>query len=377
MPVSLRTKLNPGSRSGPLEPIMKRALSIFALSAALCACTLPRPVASFSEVQKAGKAGDIQLIPVTGSTIPPAPAAPAVAFPADFLSAPESQYGRLGPGDRLAVKVWESGSSTVFASTGSSGSDLGEMSIDESGRIYLPYVGAVRAEGLTIAELRSVITGRLRTVVLNPQVDIRLVEHRSALVSVQGAAGKTGSFPIEQGRTRLAQLLAEAAPDQKNPEVLEVVVRRNGETATARLSDVYSDPRLDIALQPGDSVILREVNQSVTVLGAAGIQGSVPITKRDFTLLDAIAAAKGLNPDAANPRAVFLMRLPADPSAAPIVYHYDMRRPDEMAFAARTVLHDDDAVMISSAPFAQLRLVLASVAQSLTAARAAATVPIL
>jgi polysaccharide biosynthesis/export protein len=355
---------------------LKRALPLFALTVSLGACTLPRPVASFSEVEKSGKAGDIRLIPVTGDNIPPAPASAAIVFPADFVSAPETEYGRLGPGDRLAVRVWESGSSTVFASTGSSGGDLGEMTVDQSGRIYLPYVGAIRAEGLTVPELRSAITGRLRTVVLNPQVDIRLVEHRSALVSVQGAAGKTGSFPIEQGRTRLAQLLAEAAPDQKNPEMLEVVIRRNGESATARLSDVYANPRLDIALQPGDTVILRQVDHTVTVLGAAGVQGTVPMTKRDFSLLDAIGAAKGLSADAANPRAVFLMRLPDDPAAAPIVYHYDMRRPEEMAFAARTVLRDNDAVLISSAPFAQLRLVLASVAQSRAAVRSAAPVPV-
>jgi polysaccharide export outer membrane protein len=350
-------------------------VSLAAAAAVLGGCTMPRPVASFSEVERSGKAGDIQLIPVTGATIPPAPvSSTAPAFPADFVSTPEPDYDRLGPGDRLSVRIWESGSSNVFASTGSTGSDLGELTIDDSGRVYLPYVGAIQAEGLTVPQLRSSITQRLRTVVLNPQVDVRLVEHRSALVSVQGAAGKTGSFPIEQGRTRLSQLLAEAAPDQKNPAMLDVVVRRNGRSATARLSEVYSNPRYDIALQPGDSVILRTVDETVTVLGAAGVQGTVPMTKRNFTLLDALGASRGLNPEAANPRAVFLMRLPENPNAAPVVYHFDMRRPEEVSYAARTVLQDKDAVLISSAPFAQLRLVLASVAQSLVALRSAAAV---
>jgi polysaccharide biosynthesis/export protein len=116
------------------------------------------------------------------------------------------------------------------------------------------------------------------------------------------------------------------------------------------------------------------VDESVTVLGAAGVQGTVPMTKRNFTLLDAIGASRGLSPDAANPRAVFLMRMPDNPNAAPIVYHFDMRRPEEVSFAARTVLQDKDAVLISSAPFAQIRLVLASVAQSLVALRSATTI---
>ena len=131
------------------------------------------------------------------------------------------------------------------------GPDLGELTVDETGRLYLPYVGAIQAAGQTIPQVRATVIRRLSSVVLRPQVDIREVERRSMLVTVQGDAAKTGVYPITRGRTRLSALLAEVAPSQKLPEMLRVTVRRGDEVGQVRLSDVYRDPRLDIALRPG------------------------------------------------------------------------------------------------------------------------------
>jgi len=345
------------------------ALTVLA-TASLSGCALPRSATSLHEVQSASAAGQIQLVPVTASTVPPPAPVLHAAFPAELVGSSDYAYDRLGPGDRLAMRIYESGTPTVFTANGGA-TDLGEVTVDEAGRLYVPYAGAFRVTGMTIPEVQAAITRKLRTVVLNPQVDLRPVESRSRLVSVQGAAAKTGSYSIERGRTRLSALLADVAPDQKNPEMLQVTVRRGGTEGTARLSDVYTDPALDIALRPGDAVILREIVQHVTVLGAAGVQGQVQIPKRDFSVMDAIGEARGLSQEAADPRAVFLMRAQADPAAPPLVYQFDLRRPDTIVLARRFIVRDNDAIMISSAPFAQTRMVLQSFAQSLSGIRAA------
>jgi polysaccharide export outer membrane protein len=281
----------------------------------------------------------------------------------------ETAYDKLGPGDRLQVRVWESGAPSVFTA----GPDLGELTVDESGRLYLPYVGAIQAAGLTIPQVRANVIRRLSTVVLRPQVDIREVERRSMLVTVQGDAAKTGVYPITRGRTRLSALLAEVAPSQKMPEMLRVTVRRGEEIGQVRLSDVYRDPRLDIALRPGDSIILNEVVENVTVLGAAGIQGQFRIPQRDFSLMDAIGQARGLSDDSADPRAVFLLRPPPTKEATPLVYQLDMRRPDTIALASRFTVHDGDAVLISNAPFTQTRKLLQAFSATLNPVRSATT----
>jgi len=346
------------------------AAVVLLAAASLSGCAMPRSASSLHEVESASAAGQIQLVPVTASTVPPPAPVLHGVFPAELAEHSDYAYERLGPGDRLAMRIYESGTPTVFTSNGGA-TDLGEVTIDESGRLFVPYAGAFRVTGMTIPEVQAAIARKLRTVVLNPQVDIRPVESRSRLVSVQGAAAKTGSYPIERGRTRLSSLLADVAPDQKNPEMLQVTVRRGGTEGTARLSDIYADPALDIALRPGDSIILKEVVQHVTVLGAAGVQGQVQIPKRDFSVMDAIGEARGLSEDTADPRAVFLMRAQADPAAPPLVYQFDLRRPETVVLARRFIVRDNDAILISSAPFAQTRKVLQTFAQSITGLRSA------
>jgi polysaccharide export outer membrane protein len=357
-------------------PTSRMRSAIFAtilIGSTLSACATPRSVASLSEVQRSAEQGQVVLVPVTAQTLPPPPPL-AASFPAEFVRAGEFDYDELGPGDRLNVRIWESGTQSVFAPESGGGTDLGEVTVDESGRIYIPYAGRVRVSGLTLSEARSAIIGRLRTVVANPQVDIRAADRRSALVSVQGDAAKTGSFPIVRGRTRLGELLAEVAPSQKMPEMLKVTVRRNGQAATVRLSDIYANPALDIALRPGDSIIVNEEVQNVTVLGAAGAQGQIRIPERDFSLIAALGQARGINAELADPRAVFVLRAPEQPGAPPIAYQFDMRRPESIALANRFVVRDNDAILISNAPFAQVRQTLTAIAQGLSGFRSAITV---
>lgn len=345
---------------------------LIAVVVSVAGCALPAPVATLGDVQASAKQGQIVLVPLTAQTLPQAPASKA-SFPADFIQARDYAYDRLGPGDRVAVKIWESGSPSLFSATGGV-ADVGEIAVDESGRLYIPYAGSLKVSGLTIPQVRSEVLRRLSTVIASPQVDIRPVQVRSRLVSVQGSAAKTGSYPIERGRSQLGQLLAEVAPDQKNPEMLAVTVRRDGEAATVRLSDIYDNPKLDIPLRPGDSVILSPVTENVTILGATGVQGTVPIPTRDFTLIEALGSAKGLAPDSADPRAVFVVRAQPNSTAPPLVYQLDMRKPQAVALATRFVMRPNDTVLISNASFVHTRQLLLSIVQAATIGRNAALI---
>jgi polysaccharide export outer membrane protein len=346
-----------------------RFVTISLVAAMTAGCVMPRAVASLGDVHAASDQRRITLVPVTTATIPQSLLVPA-SFPAEFLTAQPIDHELLGPGDVLKVQVWEGGVPTVF--TTNSG-DLGEVTVDDQGRLYVPFAGLMPVTGRSISEVRADITRRLRTVVRNPQVDIRPVRLRSKLISVQGNAAKAGSYPIERGRTRLGELLGEAAPDLKNPEMLEVTVRRGSQSGSVRMADVLRNPALDIALQPGDAIVLNEVVENVTVLGAAGMQGQVRIAKRDYSVADVLGEARGINEEAADPRAIFLVR-PQQDNTAPTVYQFEMQRPETVALASRFVVHNKDAILISNAPFTQTRKALLTITQTLSTARSAAVV---
>ncbi|QNN65294.1 polysaccharide biosynthesis/export family protein [Sphingomonas rhizophila] len=342
--------------------------ALAALSLMIAGCVMPRAGSSYSEVQEASAQGRINLVPVTPSTLPAAPAATG-SFPAEFVAAEPVAQDALGPGDTVNIRVIEGGTPTVF--TANNG-DLGEIPVDERGRVFVPFAGSFQAADRTAAELRVDIARRLRTVVRNPQVDVRPVKVRSRLVSVQGNAAKAGTYPIERGRTRLGELLGEVAPDLKTPEMMDVTVRRDGRAGTVRMADILANPSLDIALRPGDSIVLNAIVQQVTVLGAAGAQGQVRIERRDFSVADVLGQSRGLNDDAADPRGVYLIR--ATGQGTPVVYQFEMRDPQTVALAGRFRVRDKDTVYISNAPFTQTRKALGAITQSLGGIRSAVTV---
>jgi polysaccharide export outer membrane protein len=185
---------------------------------------------------------------------------------------------------------------------------------------------------------------------------------------------KAGVYPIEQGAQRLSALLSFASPDQSNPEQTAVNVRRDGVSATVRLLDIYNDPTQDIALRPGDSIVVSSIQEYVTVIGAAGGQGRIKIARRNYSALDAVADARGLADSTADPRAFFLLRasLEGDRKAAdklPTVYQFDLRRPDQMLLAQRFAVQDGDVVFISDAPFTQVQKALSALSASLGTVR--------
>ena len=354
--------------SGQLGSIARApAIAVACLIPLLAAgCTLPRSGASYGEVRSAAEDGDIRLVPAEQAGIVPLAAA-ADRFPAELEARGWFDADRLGPGDRVQMYVYESGTPAVF---GAQNGNLGEAVVDETGSLYVPYAGAVRVGGMTLPQARQAVARSLRTVVREPQVDLRLAEIRSRLVSVQGNAAKPGTYPIERGRLRLVELLGETAPQLEMPEMVNVTVRREGRAATVRLSEVMRNPALDIDLHPGDVIVLDQLDENITVLGAAGVQGQVPITRRDFSVLDALGEARGLNDDASDPRAVFLIRQQAD-GTAPVVYQFDMRRPEIVALASRFPVYNNDAVLISNASYTQLRKVLQAFSMSLSPVRSA------
>lgn len=345
---------------------------------ALQGCTLPRAAPTLREIQGARTGTGVRVVPVTAELAFAGREPEQASFPAIMQGLAETDFDKLGPGDKIDVTVWERDGLGVFPATASGAADLGEIAIDREGMIYLPYAGAMSAAGLTASQLHEEIARKLKSVVIGPQVGVRLIERRSLIVTVQGDVAKPGAVPIDHGTQRLSGLLGLVAPNQQNPEQLAVTVRRGSLTGTVRLSDIYRDPAQDIALQGGDSIIVHAIVQHVAILGAAGQQGRILLSKRNFSVIDALGEARGLADSSADPRAVFLLR--ASPPTAgtgaadgPVIYQFDMRRPADVFLAHRFAVHDEDALLISDAPFTQVQKLLSTFSATLGTARSVST----
>ena len=343
---------------------------------AASSCALPRSGPSASEFNRSATAGAIHLVEASeADAVATRQAEPAAGFAPEWQAAQPISADVIGVGDTIDVTIFERDGLNMFPAGQDGASHLQGLPVEVNGAVQLPYVGSLPLAGLTPAEARSAVLRRLRRIALSSDVTVAISGRHSQLVSVQGDVTKPGMVPLGPETRRLTSLLSQAAPTPANLEQAVVTVRRGIQATSLRLSDIFEQPSQDIALRPGDIVIVRNVVSAVSVLGAAGLQGRVRITKRAYSLIDAVADARGLNDSAASPGAVYLMRLsnPNELTAtAPTVYHFDFRDPAQIAIAARFIVHDGDAVLIANAPFAQSTKVLSAFSGVLNTARSAA-----
>lgn len=345
-------------------------------SLALAGCALPRSGPSFAEFAKAGQANSIQLVDATVQDAAASRDPQAPAFPAAWKEAPPPTFDRIGAGDIMRVVIFEQDGLGVFGN-GQTPTTLDSVPVDANGNIQLPYIGRVRVGGLSPIQARDLILNRMKGLVASADVQVSFAERHSQIVSVQGDVTKPGAIALTPETSRLTSLLSSAAPTPTDLELATVTVRRGFQSATVRLADVFERPADDIPLHPGDIIIVRNIPQTVNVLGSAGLQGRIRVTKPNFTVMDAVADARGLDNQAANPAAVYLLQM-SDKSqataAAPKVYRFDFRNPAQLAIASSFVVHDGDVIYISTAPFTQTRQVLSALTGVLNTARSASVV---
>ncbi len=79
--------------------------------------------------------------------------------------------------------------------------------IDETGSVNFPVLGKVRLEGLTRFEAIEHLQNKIKKYVQDPIVNIQLMNYRA---SVLGEVAHPGSYPIENERTTLLDVLAKA-----------------------------------------------------------------------------------------------------------------------------------------------------------------------
>lgn len=354
-----------------------RAVAVIGPLLALCACALPRSGPSAGDFARANADGAIVLIEATMADAATTRHSLPIGFDAGWRDAAPPAFSAIGVGDLLDISLFERDGLNLFAPGPDGTSRFEGVAVDVGGAIQLPFVGRVPVAGLTPMEARAAILRPLRRLALSSDVTVVVRERRSALVTVQGDVTKPGVIPLAPQASRLSAVLGSAAPTTANIELATVTVRRDGRNATVRLSDLYDQPQDDIALKGGDIVIVRAAPGAVNVLGAAGLQGRVRITRRNYSVADAVGDARGLNDALASPAAVYLMQLGAGADALsprPRVYHFDLRKPAQIAVAAAFAVQDGDAILISNAPFAQSSKVLSAFSGVLNTARAATTI---
>jgi polysaccharide export outer membrane protein len=349
-----------------------RLLGVLLIGAMTTGCTLPRSGPTASELRTASTdpAFDMHSVNVSPAIAQITRIDTPLGFPASMTGAGTVSPDTIAPGDRLAVTVWENVNAGLLAGVGQKNTSLSDLQVDQSGQIYVPYAGRIKASGLTPDSLRDKIVESLSTQTPDPQVEVRRVAGDGSTVAIMGGVTNPGVYPIEAPTRRLSAMIAHAGGVSVADEIAQVKLERGGATGRVWLQDLYDNPREDIALRPNDRVVVETDRRAFTALGASNRQSRVQFTVRNMSALEAIAAAGGLDGRTADPTGVFVFREESAPVANRVLGRSDLVGPQRMAylidltspeglFAARDfIIRDGDTVYMTEAPFAAWSRVL-------------------
>jgi polysaccharide export outer membrane protein len=155
---------------------------------------------------------------------------------------------QIGREDVITVEVWKDPSLST------------KVPVRPDGKITLPMIGTLEAEGRTTDDLKKEITDKLRPFVEQPVVSVMVSEINAARFYVLGEVAHPGAYPV-RGRLTVVQALALAGgPTEFANDRKVVVIRNAGDGSQTRFKvdarDVLAGNAPALPLQPGDTVFV-------------------------------------------------------------------------------------------------------------------------
>ena len=158
---------------------------------------------------------------------------------------------KIGSEDVLDVVVWKN-------------PDLSKVvTVRPDGKISLPLIGDVEAEGLTVAQLKKDLEGRLEEYKETPNVAVVVQQVNSYGVYVLGEVAKPGRYQMKTYTTVLQAISTAGGFTLYAAKNKMFVLRKSSNTgAEIRIDVSYNDivsggdPSQNVLLVPGDTVVV-------------------------------------------------------------------------------------------------------------------------
>ena len=272
-------------------------------------------------MQRLAQASTGEMLPIFGRDF--FQRVPSTFAPADQI--PELTDYTVGPGDQILLRLW---GPTTFN---------GQLTVDSSGSIYVPQVGAIHVAGLRVDQLQSHITSDIQQSFRNFNLSVNLGHLRSIQVYVVGEARRPGAYTVSSLSTVLNVLFVSGGPNVQG-SLRMIQVRRDGKTiATLDLYDLLlrGDKTQDIRLQPDDTIFIPAAGPQAALAGS--VRHPAVYELRGETTVDALLQlAGGFTPTAATTQ-ISIERVEENRARAAMTVNLD-------ATGRAVVLHDGDVL---------------------------------
>ena len=230
-----------------------------------------------------------------------APAPPARPAPnAETPQPPVEQEYAVGPQDVINVRIY--GEEKLS----------GRIRIDNDGTFPFEYLGRVKAEGMTTAQIEKYLTKALGDGYLrNPQISVEVVEYRSQSVFVTGEVRAPNKYSLPGNSTLMDVLTLAGSVTANAGNWVQITHARKGveglgPSASAEydmrinLRDIQTGKAQNIKMQDGDTIFVPKAERVWVVGQVRNPQGVV--YEEGMTVFEAIAAAGGITEKGSNSR---------------------------------------------------------------------------
>ena len=196
----------------------------------------------------------------------------------------------LGAGDVLEISVFRV-------------EDLNkEVRVNGNGQLFLPLIGIVNVEGMSVPKVESLIAEKLsKDYIQNAQVSVFVKEYRSQEITVMGAVGKPDVYSVTRYRGVVEMLSLAGGVTDKAADSIRVstsgVDEETGKPVKKNyvlsINGLLSDREVlaGLALSGGDAIYVPEAGV-VYVEGAVNKPGAYKMSG-DVTVLQALTLAGG------------------------------------------------------------------------------------
>ena len=200
----------------------------------------------------------------------------------------------LGPGDEIRLQVW---GAVDFNAT---------LVLDRNGQVLVPKVGVVPLAGVATRDLEAVLRSSLSKVFTNFSLNANLGRLRSIQVYVVGQARAPGTYVVSSLSTLVNALFISGGPSATG-SMRRIQLQRNGTTISQ--FDLYDfiargDKSRDVALLPGDVIVIPPVGPRVAVTGTFDHAAIYELKDPSSTVGDTLALGGGARAMASSQKAL-------------------------------------------------------------------------
>ena len=155
---------------------------------------------------------------------------------------------RLGAEDQLRISVWDNKELTL------------DLVVRPDGKISMPLIQDVVAEGMTASQLADEIRKKLAAFIVNPEVSVIVLQVNAPKYFLIGYVSRPGTYPL-RGEVSVLQALALAGGFTQfaSPRSIKLIRNNNGRQEIRKINyyNLIDDGgEGNYLLRPGDTIVV-------------------------------------------------------------------------------------------------------------------------